>query len=644
MKPFHAFGSVPLSVPPTQEVIYWHEALFFALVGFAVALPFSTFLATLATDARFVDVLYGVWVGFWRALSFGHSFEDDWWTFTATQGVRAYLLTFWVWFMTLCVAGVMGWLGATPRNNIVHIQGPRLLRDKEAQKEAKRLSLPLKDQATDRFCMRLHPLLMLPKKTWSRHVLIGGSVGSGKTVILSTIIDELIRTQSKIFLYDVKGDFTTRYKDMSIVSPFDGRSRVWDVAKDITSPTQASAFASSLIPEEQGSNNFFNKSAQQILLGSVRYLQTHHPGEWTWEQLARTVNRKAVDMLPMLLESYPKAAQLISDPESQTTASILSTLAAYTRVIDDLALAWPDTDYENPKKKRFSITQWVTDQDTTNPKHIIVQAGKDPTLTKAYIAAMINVAVPEIISATLPDNESGRSLAFVLDELSSIGRISIGPLIDKGRSKGVVFVGAYQDLAQLQDIYGPNETKALSSMVGMTIVCQIGMGETRKQLSDQFDRRLVAVMDRKDGKASEVSRPVVLPNEFTTDLGFRKGKDMGPEGWGIKALVQLGGNPMILDFPGKTYPKHRQGQMPARWTTGPARSIQEPMRQAFNRKVEVSNHETEPLYRRSAEILALDEEQTEELLDSLKLPTLPNALTQRFDEHAIRKGPVLSRA
>ena len=149
----------------------------------------------------------------------------------------------------------------------------------------------------------------------------------------------------------------------------------------------------------------------------------------------------------------------------------------------------------------------------------------------------INVAVPAIISPQLPDNEGGRFLGFFFDEMSSIGKINFAPLIDKGRSKGVVVVAGVQDLAQLRDIYGDNQVKALSGMVGTHIVCQMQMGDTREDLSKLLGTNNVARMDHgPDARLSNQATPVVFPNQLTDDLGFRKTK--AEPKFAIRALVQ----------------------------------------------------------------------------------------------------------
>lgn len=471
--------------------------------------------------------------------------------------------------LSLAVSGWVTRKALIPRSNTWHLSGPQLLEGKAADKEAQSRGLQKKQRMADPFALAMHPLLVLPKKHWARHVLLNGSVGSGKTQILLYWIQQILAKDLKLFLYDVKGDFTakgdfgTGHRPI-IVSPYDRRSYVWDIARDVRTPTQAAAFAASLIPEEQGNGKFWTIAAQQLLTGALRSLQNTKGTKWSWSDLAAAVAQGAPAMLPMLQEHYVKAAPLIANEESQSTGSVLATLAGYTRVIDDLALAWPH------RSKLFAMTDWIRD-DYAGRKQVIVQAGSDAQLTRAYIAAMINVAVPAIISPALPDNEEGRFLGFFLDELPSIGRLSIEPLLALGRSKGVVCALCVQDNAQLDLVYGKETTKALSSMVGTQIVCQVQAGETRDELAQKLGKHKVAWRTHEAGAVvHEESRGLVSSGELTDKLGFRRGKRFGKERWGIRALLQMGGDLLLLDFPGQKFPDQRKGQEPAKWTLGPA--------------------------------------------------------------------------
>jgi len=68
---------------------------------------------------------------------------------------------------------------------------------------------------------------------------------------------------------------------------------------------------------------------------------------------------------------------------------------------------------------------------------------------------------------------------------------------------------------------------------------------------------------------------LVSSGELTDRLGFRKGKRYGPEGWGIEAIVQMGGDVLLLTWPGKNHPMVRDGQVAAAWTTKPAGPVAE---------------------------------------------------------------------
>ena len=472
-------------------------------------------------------------------------------------------LSNWGWLglalmLGLALGGWLAWLGLIPRKNVWVVSGPRLLEGKEAVREARRRSLPHKERERDSGHLALHPDLVLSKKQVSRHLLIYGSVGSGKTQILLGLLRQIFRRKQKLFLYDVKGDFGSFFPQASIVSPFDARSRVWHVARDVRTPTQAAVFADSLIPEDNGSGKFWTLAARQVLTGAIISLQNETPEAWTWPDLAARLTLQAEEMAPILEAHYRKAFGLIANAQGQTAFNVLATLGGYTRVIDDLARAWPEIG-----KRWFAITDWVRD-DYKGTRQIIVQAGSDATLTAAYISALVNAAVPEIISPKLPDDESGRFIGFVFDEMSSIGKIQFAPLVDKGRSKGVVVVACVQDLAQLRDIYGDNQVKALTSMVGTQIICKVGMGETREQLSKLMGTNKQASMNYKEGAVVHTDgAPVVYPHQLTGELGPVRTKQ--PPGFAIRAIVQQEDDLLLLDFPGQPMKVRRRGQVEAQW-------------------------------------------------------------------------------
>jgi len=474
-------------------------------------------------------------------------------------------------------AGLAGWAsawvtrrGLIPRSNTWHVSGAQLLHGKDALAEARRRSLTKKEQEGELHALSLHPDWVVSKKLLARHMFIYGSVGSGKSVILKHLLQQVVQLDKKALIYDIKGDFTSIFERPAIVCPFDKRSWIWDVGRDVATQTQAAAFSQSLIPPEEGSGAFWAMAGQGLLEGCVRELQATMGKDWGWAELAALVARPAGPMSQALSIHYPRAAALIANPDSNTTSSCMAVLANGTAVIERLALAWP----ERIPGQMFSMLDWIRD-DYTGCKQVIVQSGPDEVLTKACISAMINCAVPEIIGPSLQDDEAGRFLGFFFDELTTAGKLNISPLLALGRSKGVVACMAVQDWSQVEEVYGDKAAQAFSGLVGTHIICQLQVGETRVRISRNLGKRTVAWRTH-DDKATvhEESKTIVGPGRLTDGLGPRKGSAYGSERWGIRAIVQTTGDLLLLSWPGVSYPKVRDGQERAAWTEQGAQPVQ----------------------------------------------------------------------
>ncbi|WP_443096643.1 type IV secretion system DNA-binding domain-containing protein [Stenotrophomonas sp. PUT21] len=471
-------------------------------------------------------------------------------------------------------AGLAGWAsawvtrrGLIPRSNTWHVSGAQLLQGKDALTEARRRSLTKKESKSELHAVSIHPEWMRSKKDWAQHMFIWGGTGQGKSVILKHILAQVIGKNKKAFIYDIKGDFTSIFRRPVIVCPFDKRSYVWDVGQDVATQTQAAAFAQSIIQPETGAGAFWAAAAQTILEGCIRELQATRQRDWGWPELAALLSRPARPMFEAMSIYFPRAAMLIASEESNTTSSVLACVANGTAVIDRLAIAWPRRD----PKRSFSMVAWIQDE-YKGRKQLIVQSGPDPLLARAYISAMVNTVVPEILA--LKDDERGRHLGFYSDELTTAGKLNIEPLIAVGRSKGVSLVACVQDLSQVQEVYGDKAAQAFESMIG-TVVCCKTAGATAIELAGKMGKRTVAWRTHdKNATLHEESRAVVSPGRLTDDLGFRKGKDYGKERWGIRAIVQSSGDLLLLSWPGVSYPEVRDGQKRAKWTKQGAQPVQ----------------------------------------------------------------------
>lgn len=461
----------------------------------------------------------------------------------------------------------IGWLTARPMSRVRHIEGPRLLEGREAERACR--SLSQKDG-----WIWLHPLLHMHKRHMTKHVVIVGSPGGGKTQILWWILKQLLvmgKWGRKCLIYDVKGDYIAAIPEAALVSPWDARSYVWDIAEDLNTSQAASVFASAMIPTKDG--DFWSGASQQIVQGMILQLihDKQHVGKnWDFDTLAGRLVVDPYELKDLLQQHYPPAARLLEDPSSTTALNILQTVVANTRIIQQLAESW-----RGEGRKKISFRKWAADE-WAGRRQIILGAGPDVDMTSRYIAAIINTLIPNIISPVLPDDEEGRTLAFVLDEFTSLGKLNIGPLIDKGRSKGCMVILGFQAIDQVKEVYGQNFANGMMSMVSTHIICQTALGETQNMLANLFGRRRVAMTSHSRASGAngvsvaqhEEQRQVVAPYVIGQELGVIRYKN---EDFDIKAIVSIGKDPLLLKFPGTPLPKLRPGFVPAKWTKGVAK-------------------------------------------------------------------------
>jgi hypothetical protein len=628
VKPYNAFGRVPASVPASQPVRRWDHA---ALVAVVVFWAFYSMLLCLVHvvcgEGPLLNTLAtGTNVPFWILTLGGGEYGETIRDYASSLShpvlfksglILAYALSGWI-------SLVVGYRAARPRSSQFHIRGAELKRGDEARAEARQItsrqSFPLGTVK-----VRLGDDLALGKKTLSRHVIISGSVGSGKTVLLHNFIRAFVHHKTaKALIYDVKGDFTAIYPSCAIVGVEDERGRCIPLGKVLRTKKQAAIFMQSVIPDAEGhgGNKFFDNTARLVGIGAIMSLINIYKEDWGARELAILMNKQAPELAKLFSDHYQKAAQALGDPNAKTAQDIMATVASYTRIFDELNVAWGPYRYNEKmemlvgedkqpiRRKEWNPLEWVQDN-YTGKRCIILQGGGDKQITKGFISAIINLITPEIVSPALPDNEEGRCLAFVLDEMPTIGRINdFETLAVAGRSKGVVMVLAYQSISQMKALYGADMTATIESTVYTKLICQQQMGETRDHIAKAFSTRIIGSVSHVDGRVHEEGKAVVYPDELTTELGFRKGEEYGREQWGIRFIASVGeNNPLVLTCPGKTRKAVRPGRMAGAWTKA---GFVDPSIPSKKEQAQQA-HQSATSAKRS-----IDEDEMEEILDSAK--------------------------
>lgn len=473
--------------------------------------------------------------------------------------------------------GYLGWLFDAPAPGIEHVRGRQVRMDTQSAAHFFK-----KDFEYSKKGIHIHPKIQISIDRETKGFLALGAPGSGKTIFLINILNQIIKRGDKVILYDNKGDFTQGLLGMpgvQLFAPWDSRSICWDIAGDNASRTDSYELASQLI-QEGGNDPTWSNGARSILGALIAYYQKELPGKWSFQNLVDSLSAEYSVLRNHCITGNPIIARLLPEKPSKTTDSLLFNVVSYFNSICFLA------DSENPDGhggpiKRFSIRRWLLDGGKTKTERetniLILQGhGKMANLTRDYIQSLIYSLAGLVNSPDFPDSKT-RRIWLIIDEFPQLGKIDkIEKFLEIGRSKGIRVILAAQDISQIREVYSDNWANTLSSMMGTTIIGQVGGVETpdwcEKLIGTRWIKRYNPSHSGQDQGIGGMQNQTRTDNKQQTEepvLAASELAGLGPTRHGVEVVL----NPRSPDFiwrliwpfaklPGPGAP----ASMPAPWT------------------------------------------------------------------------------
>lgn len=476
-------------------------------------------------------------------------------------------------------AGV--WI-ARPAPAETQLAGRRLSYDPQDAKQEMALEFKKRSAAG----VLIHPYVRISEDRETKHILVTGMTGSGKTVFLYPLIQQAIQRGDKILIFCNKGDFTSclvgqNGREPIIMAPWDSRATAWDVAADCAGPAAAQTLAAKIIKESKSGPEWTN-GARAILTASILWLQKTNPGNWDFQDLLIQSSVGHDELKEMILETMPEQFQLV-ETKSKTLASYRSIVSSATANIRFMAQGWKN-------KKKFSFNRWLLDENSWEAQEgrlVIMQGNEEfEELQKAYIQSIIGALSALVNSPRLPESKT-RKVWLILDESPQLGKVpEIAKFIEIGRSKGARVILGGQCISQWKEIYGQHVTESWVSMIGTHFIGRCDGVETPKWLAEKIGKRKIRKYRISYNQASmneapqishhwdEIEEPIVRPEELSTWLGVQK--------HGCRGILMTGGDTVyLLEWPFPKPKEVRPALCLAAWAEGGAEeSEMEPDRQA----------------------------------------------------------------
>lgn len=328
----------------------------------------------------------------------------------------------------------------------------------------------------------------IPLKYASTHIALVGTTGSGKTVTLKLLMEDLLpgiglTPQShRAVIYDPKREFYSYLEALGIpedsilvMNPFDRRCRPWDMAADIRTPTDAENLAGILVPDKGEKDQFWRSATLISIKAVVRYLNYKSPRTWRFRDLLLALRDRIVIM--QMIQDEPRLHHYAQTYGSDNTAAnIMSTVLTKVERYEPIAALWhkAETVYGS---QPVSLTAWVNQSS-------ILLLGRDAAAQTQMqeLNRVILTRVMQLISnkseTRIPDT------FFILDEFGSLGEMSsIITLATEGRSKGASLIAGFQSDAQLVKNYGKEGAREIWGQFGHIAVMRLRDAETESWIA-----------------------------------------------------------------------------------------------------------------------------------------------------------------
>ena len=351
------------------------------------------------------------------------------------------------------------------------------------------------------------------------HMIMIGLPGSGKTVLINSVISQVIKRGQRCIIHDPKGDFTSwLYDDGNsavLMGPWDERALCWDIARDIRTPELASSFAASLVGDtSKNPNKFFPDAARETIAALIKYYQRTMGDNWSWDNLAEDLTSGAEHIIKRAHAGDPLLKSLVRDVKDKAVPGVISSVAVATAWIIAYAGTFErsikrDADGVLDRSNLFSIIQWLSNRGHNEKRVVLFNNNKNYEIRAQQIfGAMFSVAANYINSSEMPEigADDPNGLWLILDEFVQLGATAL-PTIQQieelGRSRGVRVLKATQDESQFAALVGRDQSEAQKSVQQTRIYAMLATGSA-SALSSALGKRTMCRMEtEREGAASK---------------------------------------------------------------------------------------------------------------------------------------------
>ncbi|MCE3237352.1 MAG: traD [Gammaproteobacteria bacterium] len=316
--------------------------------------------------------------------------------------------------------------------------------------------------------------LPMPANFECRHIFVHGTTGSGKSVCIRELLDQIRHRGDRAIIYDKGGSYIQNYYQAGrdiILNPLDERTASWHLWDECRDSTDYDSLAAALMPMPSGTTDpFWINAARTIFAASARQMQKQ--ADRSMINLLKFLLTADLDSIEFSLRGT-EAETLVSEKNEKTAISIKSVLATYLKSLK----------YVKEDEKPFSIRQWVQQDENSHWLFISSLSDRHETL-KPLISMWLDLAANALMSLTPSDI---RRIWIILDELPTLQKLPYLPeCFAESRKFGGCLVAGVQSIAQLRKIYGTNAAEEISGLCNTRLFFREPSSDTAQWVSKEL--------------------------------------------------------------------------------------------------------------------------------------------------------------
>ncbi|MFA0486769.1 MULTISPECIES: type IV conjugative transfer system coupling protein TraD [Vibrio] len=408
-----------------------------------------------------------------------------------------------------------------------HVRGFQYAEPKVLTNDLKKRAKKLKRQGVGNGRIsdfKVDGLALFKREFEVQHMLIDGTTGAGKSVMLRKLLRWIRKRGDKAIIYDKGCTFTSKFFDPSqdtLLNPFDERCANWDVWCDAKDAPDFENIANALIPQHGEGDPFWVDSARTIF-SSAAYRMSKDNKPCSTARLLSLILTSELEALGNFLQGT-ESASLVSKDIKKTAISIKSVLATYIKSLRFLDGLDEKDGQGQPKRKPFSITAWVQDDKQKGFLFLSSNAQQHASL-RPLISTWLAIASNAILGLKADED---RRIWVIMDEMPSLHKLpELDNIISEVRKFGGCYVIGLQSYAQLVKTYGKNTADVIFDLLNsrfyfrapsaqMAQISSKDLGEQEVDVSrENISYGANALRDGVSIGHQTVTRPVVSSSEI----------------------------------------------------------------------------------------------------------------------------------